>query len=154
MTKVQLVRVGVDLNGKFGDVVPIIVDEGRLISDAERQVLAQKLKAPETVFVNDIAGARISIFHTQGEVDFAGVPALGTAWLLAKLTDKPIKTMKGRGGDITVSRDGDITWVRASLVTMPPWHHKQLESAEAVEAIKLKETANMEHTMVWAWINE
>ena len=154
MTKVHILHVGIDSHGRFGDIAPVIIDEGMQISDAERQVLAQQLKASETVFVNDITSASIAIFHTQGEVDFAGIPSLGAAWLLTRLTGKPIKTMKGRGGVIIVSQEGDITWVRANLATMPPWHHKQLKSAEAVEAIKLEETASMEHTMVWAWIDE
>lgn len=154
MTKVYVLRVGANSQGRFGDIVPVIVDEGRQISDTERQALAQKLKAPETVFVNDIAKASIGIVHSQGEVDFAGVPALGVAWLLTKLVGRPIKTMKSRGGDIAASQDGEITWVRANLATMPPWHHKRLESAGEVEAIKLEETADMEHTMVWAWIDE
>jgi predicted PhzF superfamily epimerase YddE/YHI9 len=62
--------------------------------------------------------------------------------------------MHGRGGDIMTWQDGKITWARASLSTMPPWHHKQLKSAEAVEQIVVKETTNMEHTMVWAWMDE
>lgn len=37
---------------------------------------------------------------------------------------------------------------------MPPWNYKQLESAEAVEHIALEETAILEHTMMWAWIDE
>jgi predicted PhzF superfamily epimerase YddE/YHI9 len=37
---------------------------------------------------------------------------------------------------------------------MPSWHHKQLGNAAAVEEIKLVDTVDMEHTMVWAWIDE
>jgi hypothetical protein len=62
--------------------------------------------------------------------------------------------MKGRAGDIAVSQDADITWVRASLEIMPPWKHKQLDSVEAVESITLDETRSWEHTMAWAWIDE
>lgn len=154
MINVHILRVFVDEKGKFGDIAPVIIDEGKKISDAERQALAIKLGAAETVFVNDLANADISIMHLQGEVDFAGTPALGVAWLLARLQHRPIAIMKGRKGDIVISHDSDLTWVRTSLATMPPWHHTQLDDAEAVEAIKLEETASMEHTMVWAWIDE
>lgn len=92
--------------------------------------------------------------HPQGEIGFAGVAAVGTAWLLTELHTKPIKVMHGRDGDITAWQVEDITWVRASLLTMPPWHHKQLDSIEVLETIILKDTTNMEHTMVWAWIDE
>lgn len=154
MTNAHILRVFVDENGKFGDSAPVIMDEGKKLSDAERQALTVRLKAAETVFVNDIASANISITHAQGEIDFAGVPALGAAWLLAKLQHKPITAMKARRGDITVSQNDHLTWVRASLVTMPPWHHKQLQGAEEVERITIEETKSWEHTMAWAWIDE
>lgn len=154
MTDVHILRVFVDKEDKFGDTAPVVIDESKKISDEERQSLASKIGAAETAFVNNIASASISIMHTQGEVDFAGVPALGAAYLLTKLNHKPITTMKGRGGDISVSQDTELTWVQASLTTMPPWHHKQLKSAQEVEQIKLEETKSWEHTMVWAWIDK
>lgn len=149
-----MLRVFINESGKFGDDAPIIIDEDKNLTDAERLALTIKLGAPETVFVNDLANAHISIMHLQGEVDFAGTPTLGAAWLLTKLQHKPTSIMKGRKGDIVVSHDGELTWVRANLATMPPWHHKQLESVTAVEDIKLEEAADIEHTMVWAWTNE
>jgi len=154
MTDVHVLRVFTDSKGKFGDVATVVIDEGRKIPDSDRQALAGHLNAGETAFVNDITNAKISIMHPQGEIDFAGVAAVGTAWLLAKLTRKPMSVMNGRGENITVSQEGDLTWVRASLTTMPPWNHKQLKDAGAVEAIKLEETADIEHTMVWAWTDE
>lgn len=149
-----MLRVCVDKTGKFGDPTPVIVDEGNKITDAERQALAIRLGAPETVFINSIADAHISIIHTQGEVDFAGVPALGAAWLLTKLHQKPITSMQSRAGKITVSQEGEITWVRADLATMPPWHHRRLESTAEVEGLTLDDTKSWEHTMIWAWTDE
>jgi predicted PhzF superfamily epimerase YddE/YHI9 len=154
MTDVHVIRVFTGSNSKFGDLATVVIDEGRKISDADRQALARQLNTGETAFVNDMASANISIMHPQGEIDFAGVAALGTAWLLSKLSREPIDGMKGRGGNIIVSQDGGLTWVRASLATMPPWHHKQLENSEAVEHIALEETKAWEHTMVWTWIDE
>ena len=147
-------RVFTDQNGKFGDLATAIIDENKNILDSDRQELAQNLDSVETVFVNNIASADISVFHSQGEVDFAGVPVLGAAWLLSKLNGKPVDAMKGRAGEIIVSQNGEITWVRANLETMPAWHHKQLDTAQAVERITLEETKTWEHTMVWAWIDE
>lgn len=92
--------------------------------------------------------------HTQGELDFAGTSALGVAWLLTKLRHHPITTMKSRGTDIAVSQDGELTWVRASLTIMPPWHHQQLKNVEEVERITLQETGSWQHRMVWAWMDE
>jgi len=142
------------LHDSYGDVASVIVDEGRHISNVERQALARKLNTGETAFINNVANADISIMHPQGEIDFAGVAAVGSAWLLAKLSNEPITRMRGRGGNIMVRQDSGITWVRASLVTTPPWHHKQLESIDAIERLTVEENGTIQHTMYWAWIDE
>lgn len=149
-----MLRVFVDAKGNYGDAASVIIDEGKHIPDAERQTIARKLNTGETAFVNDIANANVSIVHPQGEIGFAGVAVLATAWLLGKLQSTPIKAMYTRDGEVKVWQDGELTWARASLSILPPWHHKQLESADAVEQVKLEETAELEHTMMWAWIDE
>jgi predicted PhzF superfamily epimerase YddE/YHI9 len=154
VTTTHLLHVFVDANGNYGDAASVVIDEGRHISDVERQAMTRKLATGETAFVNNLAAADISIMHYQGEVGFAGTVVLGTAWLLTRLRDKPTDTMHGRDGDITVWQQDDLTWVRADLSTMPPWNYKQLASAEAVEQIKLADTATMKHTLVWAWVDE
>jgi len=152
--KPHLLRVFTDASGNCGDTVPVVIDEDRKISDAVRQKIAIRLGAPETVFVNDIATADISIMHLQGEVDFAGTPALGAAWLLATLRDEPITVMKGRKSDITTWQENGLTWVQTELASMPPWHHKQLDNPETVEHLTVEAMKTTEHTMVWAWIDE
>lgn len=154
MMPVHILRVFINSDGEFGDRSSVVVDEGRRISEAERQTLTKQLNTVETAFINDSSSADISIVHAQGELDFAGVPALGAAWLLAKLASKPVKTMKSRGGNIVVSQDNELTWIRADLATMPPWSHKQLASAAEVDRIILGETTSWKHTMAWAWIDE
>jgi predicted PhzF superfamily epimerase YddE/YHI9 len=112
------------------------------------------LNTGETIFINNLADADISVVHPQGEIGFAGVGVLATAWLLAKLRGKPIKTMQARDGEIKTWQADGLTWARASLAIMPPWNYKQLNSAEAVELVKLKDTKDWLHTMAWAWIDE
>jgi predicted PhzF superfamily epimerase YddE/YHI9 len=152
--KAKTFRVFTDLSGNYGDVASIIIDGGRHISDSERQDIARKLNTGETAFVNDIASADVSIVHPQGEIGFAGVAVLGTAWLLSKLRGAPIEAMHSRDGEITVWQDGELTWARASLSILPAWNHKQLEDGEAVERISVEDMAQVEHTMMWAWIDE
>lgn len=154
MPDIHILHVFTDSNGNYGDLASVVIDEGCHIPEAERQTMAGKLNTGETIFVNDIVGANISVMHPQGEIDFAGVGVLATAWLLTKLRGKTTEHIQGRGGEITTWQDGDITWVRANLATMPPWQYKQVKDAEMVEHIKLEETVTMEHTMVWAWIDE
>ncbi len=143
-----------DPNGDFGDAASVVTDEGRHISDSERQEIARKLNTGETIFINDLADANISVVHPQGEIGFAGVGVLATAWLLVKLRGSPAEAMYARDGEIKVWQDGDLTWARASLRIMPPWNYKQLDSPEAVEQIKLEDTKDWLHTMAWAWIDE
>ncbi|HSW99547.1 MAG TPA: PhzF family phenazine biosynthesis protein [Patescibacteria group bacterium] len=154
MTQVHMLHVFVDANDDFGDAASVILDEGKHVSDTERQEAARKLNTGETAFINELETANVSIVHPQGEIGFAGVVVLATAWLLGKLRGAPIEALYTRDGKVTVWQEGEITWARASLTIMPPWNFKQLESLEAVEKIKLEETKSMEHTMVWAWIDE
>ncbi len=151
---VRLFRVFTDSKGDFGDLASVVIDERRHISDDKRQEMAHELNTGETAFINDIDTGSISIMHPQGEIDFAGTVALASSWLLTKLAGKPAGQMHGRGGAIATWQDDDLTWVRASLATMPPWNYKQLGSPEAVERIILKETETLEHTMMWAWLDE
>jgi predicted PhzF superfamily epimerase YddE/YHI9 len=154
MTDAHILRVFVDKNDKFGDIAPVVIDEEKRIPDDKRQLLAGKIGAPETVFINSVADASISIMHSQGEIDFAGVGILGAAWLLNKLRNEPTQIIHGRGGDIRTWQNGEVTWVRAGTAKIPQWNYKQLASAGEVENIKLQETLDLEHTMVWAWIDE
>ena len=150
----HLLRVFVDADDNYGDPASVVVDEGRHISDAERQTIARRLNTGETIFVNDLATVNISVVHPQGEIGFAGVGVLGAAWLLTKLRGKPTTELQARDGKITVWQKDDFTWARASLSIMPPWNYEQLDSSEAVDQIKLEDTTDWQHTMAWAWIDE
>jgi predicted PhzF superfamily epimerase YddE/YHI9 len=154
VTDVYVLHVFTDEQGNFGDIATVIFDEGRGIPDDTRQEIARDLDAVETAFVNDAAAHQVSFVRGQREIDFAGVPAVGVAWLLGQREGRPISQLEGRGGEITVTQESGLTWVRASLSTMPPWKHVQYPDADSVDRISLPETADWEHTMVWAWINE
>ncbi|HUC89397.1 MAG TPA: PhzF family phenazine biosynthesis protein [Patescibacteria group bacterium] len=152
--KTYFLRVFTDGKGNFGDVASVVMDGGRHIADAERQAIALKLNTGETIFVNDLVSADISVVHPQGELGFAGVGVVGATWLLTKLRDKPTNKIHGRDGEITVWQEADLTWVRGPLSIMPSWNYKQLQNAKAVEKISLEDTKNWQHTMAWAWVDE
>jgi len=153
-TELYLLRVFTDSAGSFGNSVSAILDEGKRISDTERQAITRKFGHDETVFVNDLTRADVSIFNPQKEVPFAGHAMVGTAWLLAKLSGKPVSVIRCLGGEIKVWQDGELTWIRASLGMMPPWHLLQLEDVDVIERITPEEARAMEHSMVWGWIDE
>lgn len=103
-------------NGDYGDVASIVIDEGRHIADAERQIIARKLNTGETIFVNDLDTADISVVHPQGEIGFAGVGVVAAAWFLAKLRGKPTKAMYARDGKITARQEDGLTWCAVRLL--------------------------------------
>jgi predicted PhzF superfamily epimerase YddE/YHI9 len=154
VTNTHILRVFIDANDDFGDDASVVLDEGRHIPDPERQEIARRLNTGETIFINDLANANISVVHPQGEIDFAGVGVLATAWLLAKLRNKPTENMHSKDGGIKTWQENDLTWVRTSLTIMPPWNYEQFHSPDVVEEIKLEDTKNWQHTMAWAWIDE
>lgn len=154
MTDTYFLRVFTNAQGTYGDPASIVLDEGKHITDVERQAVARKLNTGETIFVNNLKTANISVMHPQGEIGFAGVGVLATVWLLTKLRGKPTEKMTSRDGDITIWQEDGLTWVRASLAIMPPWNYEQLESPEAVEQIKLEDMTTIEHTMFWTWLDE
>jgi predicted PhzF superfamily epimerase YddE/YHI9 len=154
MPDMHFLRVFTDEQGGHGDAASVVVDEGRHISDTERKALAHKLGTGETIFVNDLATANISVIHPQGEIGFAGVGILAAAWLLAEIRGKPTTEMQARDGKIMVWKESGLTWARADTTIMPPWNYQQAESADAVERVKLEDTVNLEHTMTWAWIDK
>jgi predicted PhzF superfamily epimerase YddE/YHI9 len=154
MTKAHILRVFCDERNHFGDTASVVVDEGKRIPDNERQAIAQTLATGETIFINSLGNPSISVMHPQGEIDFAGVGVLGVAWLLAKLQNKPLDTLNGRGGMIKTWQDGDLTWIEADSTTSPRWNYKQESNVETIENIQLADTSEIQHTMIWAWIDE
>jgi len=152
--KVQLLRVFTDKAGKFGDYASVVIDEERHISDLQRQEITRKLNTAETIFINDLASTNISVMHTQGEIDFAGVGVLGASWLLTNIRKKQISNIQGRSGGIKTWQENGVTWIRTDISIMPKWNYKKVESVEAVERFSLKETATMDHMMIWTWIDD
>ncbi|MEK9143014.1 MAG: PhzF family phenazine biosynthesis protein [Patescibacteria group bacterium] len=152
--KVHTLRVFVDKNGKFGNPVGIILDEGKKLDTKERQQIATELGYSESVFINDFNTGNVSIFNPRKEVQFAGHAMVGTAWFINKTRNPPLDTLTCSGGSIKTWRDKDKTWIRAGLVMMPAWQYEQLKNATEVEKLSSPVTLSKEHTFVWAWLDE
>lgn len=150
----QLLRVFVDREGKFGDLASVVIDEGKKIPDNKRQEMAKELATGETIFINNIEQAKMSVVHPQGEIDFAGVGVLGAAWYLTKLKGEPVHTLPGRNSEIVFWQEGEINWIRAKQENMPSWNFRQVVSAREVEEMNVEYTKDIVHTMVWAWIDQ
>jgi len=154
MPEVQIVKVFVDEHGQFGDLASIVFDTEHQLDAAARQKLTRRIGHTETVFVDDIANPRVSIFNPQQEVKFAGQPMVGAAWLLAEQSDTPFETIHCRGGAIRIWQADDLTWIQASLDMMPPWQFRQLSEPDEVEAFPAEQARALQHTVVWAWTDK
>src|SRR5436309_11290746 len=77
----HVLRVFCGDDGRGGNPLGVFLDGGAIASD-QRQAVAHDLGFSETVFVDDGRSGDIAIFTPQAELDFAGHPTVGTAWLL------------------------------------------------------------------------
>jgi predicted PhzF superfamily epimerase YddE/YHI9 len=154
MTEVYKFQVFVNESGKFGNPGSLFLDEGRQIDDAERIAITAKIGHDETVFINNLETNDLSIYHSLGEVDFAGSVLVGVVWQLGQLKSEPITHLHCAIGDIPVWQEGELSWLRTKLEgNLGNWEYEQLDSPEVVEAIDVADTASWKK-MVWAWINK
>lgn len=153
--EINIARVFVDKNGKFGNPVGIVIDDEHGLSDEEKQKVATKLNFSETVFIESLGVIpTVTIFNPQHKVKFAGHAVLGTAYFIKHILDKSIDSIKCWEEDVSVRFEGEKTYVVAPLSIMPGWSYEQLSSTNEVEELSKEEIAQKKHVFVWAWINE
>jgi predicted PhzF superfamily epimerase YddE/YHI9 len=146
----HVLRVFVNEDGEWGNPLGVFLDGGR-VSDGERQAVAAELGFSETVFVEDRATGRLRIHTPRVELPFAGHPAVGAAWLLAR-EGTPVEVLLPPAGEVGVRREGEWTYVSARAEWAPPFAYERLGSPAAVRA--LDAGAVGENTYAWAWIDE
>jgi predicted PhzF superfamily epimerase YddE/YHI9 len=151
MPQLHVLRVFCDAEWSYGNPLGVFLD-GDEVPEGRRQDVAAELGFSETVFVDDAAAARIRIFTPGYELDFAGHPTVGTAWLLGK-ERAPVEALHPPAGEVKVRVDGGKTFVTARPEWGPPWRLYELGDALAVE-----EAAGLpddEPTgCIWAWVDE
>jgi predicted PhzF superfamily epimerase YddE/YHI9 len=147
---VEVVRVFTDPDGRFGN--PLGIVDGALVPPADRQRVAAELGYSETVYIDDAATGTIRIFTATREMSFAGHPTVGVAWWLHS-QGVDVDTLRVPAGDIAVTRDGDLVFVRADSSWGSPWDWRRLDSPEAVEAAD-PAAYSAGHTFIWSWIDE
>src|SRR5687768_14053547 len=81
MPQLHLLRVFCSDDGAGGNPLGVFL-HGADVPAERRQAVAADLGLSETVFVDDAERGDIRIFTPAVELDFAGHPAVGTAWLL------------------------------------------------------------------------
>ncbi|KWW98144.1 hypothetical protein TH66_23120 [Carbonactinospora thermoautotrophica] len=156
MVQVHVLRVFTDAAGRYGNPLGVVLDPAGLDQE-ERQAVAAELGFSETVFVDDVAAARLQIFTPTMELPLAGHPLVGTSWLIAQETGRPVQTLRPIKASQEVAsfvEDG-ATWIRAAVADAPPWEHVQLADAAQVEGAAVPGPGERwQMTQVWAWADE
>lgn len=153
MAELHLVRVFIGPGGSGGNPLAVFMD-GLTIPPELRLGVTADLGYSETVYVDDPAAGRISIYVPTSELPFAGHPAVGTAWLLTELGFEPSR-LQVPAGEVATWREADVTWIRAR----PAWvdfrvtpNFVEFPTSAAVDA--LPDHADEPWLYAWAWQDE
>jgi predicted PhzF superfamily epimerase YddE/YHI9 len=151
VTTLHLVRVFCGDHGRAGNPLAVFLD-GQAVAPEDRQRVAAELGLSETVFVDDAARGELRIFTPATELDFAGHPTVGTAWLLAR-ERAPVDLLRPPAGELRVRYEDGRAFVAARPEWGPPHEHAHLSSPEAVDGLGGPPGG---HDLVgaWAWLDE
>jgi predicted PhzF superfamily epimerase YddE/YHI9 len=147
MSQLHLLRVFCAEDGSGGNPLGVFLD-GAEVPDDRRQAVAADLGLSETVFVDDAGSGAIRIFTPAEELDFAGHPSVGTAWLLGDA-----HSLRPPAGEVGVRREGDDVYVMARPEWGPPWPLVELGTPGEVEALE-GPPGSSDLVVAWAWIDE
>jgi predicted PhzF superfamily epimerase YddE/YHI9 len=144
-------RVFCGEDGSGGNGLGVFLD-GTEVPPGARQRVAAELGFSETVFVDDPAQGEIRIFTPAVELDYAGHPVVGTAWLLAE-HGTPVEKLRPPAGETAVRYEGGAAFVGGRPEWGPAWELEQLGSPEEVDSL---DGAPAAHDLVaaWAWLDE
>jgi predicted PhzF superfamily epimerase YddE/YHI9 len=146
----HVLRVFANEEGEWGNPLGVFL-EGAQVSEPDRQGIAAELGFSETVFVDDSAAGQLRIYTPRVELPFAGHPAVGTAWLLAR-EGAPVEELRPPAGKVGVRHADDTTYVAAKPEWAPRFEYRQGASPAAVRS--LPASRHEANTYAWAWIDE
>lgn len=147
MPTLHLLRVFCSDDGSGGNPLGVFLDGGE-VAPERRQAVAADLGLSEVVFVDEAERGEVRIFTPTEELDFAGHPAVGTAWLL-----DGVHALRPPAGEVRVSREGETVYVAARPEWGPPHELLQLTSPDEVDALD-GPPAGHDLVAMWAWIDE
>jgi len=147
----HLLRVFCAPGGSGGNPLGVFLD-GRQVAEAQRQAVAAELGFAETVFVDDRERGELRILTPEVELQLAGHPLVGTAWLLAHV-GTPVDALRPPAGEVGVRYDGELTRVSARPEWAPHFDLVQLHSPQEVDALA-GPPEGMGWVGLWAWADE
>lgn len=123
-----------------GNQLAVFRDAGNLSPD-EMQKIAREINFSETTFITAAAGNDggfpVRIFTPGSEVDFAGHPTLGTAYIIHKYLQnsrEDIVTLHLKAGQIPVTFHDDLLWMKQNQ----PQFGKKIEKEPIAELLGLR----------------
>jgi predicted PhzF superfamily epimerase YddE/YHI9 len=151
MAILHLLRVFCNEAGDGGNPLAVFLD-GAEVPPGRRQAVAADLGLSETVFVDDAGRGELRIFTPVAELEFAGHPTVGTAWLLRE-TGRPVDTLRPPAGELRVRYEDGLSLVTARPEWAPEFEWEQLGAPDEVEAL---DGPPRGHDLIgaWAWIDE
>ena len=151
MSHYHLLRVFCGEDGSGGNPLAVFLDGGSVAIES-RQGVAAELGLSETVFVDDAERGEIRIFTPVVELEFAGHPTVGTAWLLAE-EGSPVEVLRPPAGEVAVRYENGQSFVAARPEWAPPFEWDQLSSADEIDALAGPPRG---HDLIgaWAWTDE
>jgi predicted PhzF superfamily epimerase YddE/YHI9 len=147
MPTLHLLRVFCSDDGSGGNALGVFL-HGAEVPPERRQAVAADLGLSETVFVDDPERGEVRIFTPAVELNFAGHPAVGTAWLLEG-TD----VLRVAAGEVAVRRDGVLVYVAARPEWGPPHEFAELASPDDVDALE-GPPGGHDLLTAWSWIDD
>lgn len=152
MTTLHVLNVFTALDGSEGNPLGVFLD-GAAISEDKRQAVAAHLNYSETVFVDDLATARLQIYTPVNQLPFAGHPLVGTSWLLSQTQDRAPDTLRPPAGEVPTWIEDGATWIRGRAEWSPDFNFVQLGSADEVAALR-EAPGDATDGYYWAWEDE
>jgi predicted PhzF superfamily epimerase YddE/YHI9 len=147
MPTLHLLRVFCSDEGSGGNALGVFLN-GAEVPPERRQAVAADLGLSEVVFVDNAERGEVRIFTPAVELDFAGHPAVGTAWLLEG-TD----VLRVAAGEVAVRRDGELVYVAARPEWGPPHEFTELAAPAEVDALD-GPPGGHDLLTAWSWIDE
>ncbi|GAA2032208.1 PhzF family phenazine biosynthesis isomerase [Catenulispora yoronensis] len=154
MADVHIVRVFTDEQGLFGNNLGVVLEAGHLDAAAGSK-LASDLRFSEVVFVDDVEKATLRIFTPAGELPLAGHPLVGTAWLLSRLSGRPVTTLRpAKAAEVATWAEDGRTWIRGRIADAPAWGLVRVADEAAVETLSVPPGPDYRRHQFWAWTDE
>ena len=151
MPELHVLRVFTGEGGTGGNPLGVFLDGGS-VPAPQRQAVAAEIGFSETVFVDDAGRGELRIFTPTVELEFAGHPTVGSAWLLAAERDA-VASLRVPAGELPVRYEDGAAFVAARPQWGPRFEWQRLDSPAEVEALT-GPPGGHDHLGVWAWADE